>query len=109
MNYTSKDTCEIIQACPPKRAEVINSSVCSEELGLSNYMSWEVAEIVGICKRRGFISPTVYQGVYSLIYRVPEAEYVSCPFTIVCCSYSFRLFPCLRKFGIRFVAYSVLG
>ena len=46
----------------------------SEELGLSNYMAWEVAEIVGICKRRGFIVPTVYQGVYNLIYRVPELE-----------------------------------
>lgn len=39
-------------------------------------MSWEVAEIVGICKRRGFVAPTVYQGVYNLVYRVPEAEYV---------------------------------
>ena len=48
----------------------------SEEFGLSNYMAWEVAEIVGICKRRGFVVPTVYQGVYNLVYRVPEAEYV---------------------------------
>lgn len=49
--------------------------VRSEEFGLSNYMAWEVAEVVGICKRRGFVLPTVYQGVYNLVYRVPEAEY----------------------------------
>lgn len=64
-----------------------------EEFGLSNYTSWEVAEIVGICKRRGFVVPTVYQGVYSVIQRSIEAE----------------LIPCLRKFGIKFAAYSILA
>ncbi|KAJ3552502.1 hypothetical protein NM688_g4117 [Phlebia brevispora] len=63
------------------------------EFGLSNYMAFEVAEIVGICKRRGFVPPTVYQGVYNMLFRGPEAE----------------LFPCLRKFGIKFAAYSVLA
>lgn len=56
-------------------------------------MSWEVAEAVGICERRGFIKPTVYQGIYNLLDRTPEGE----------------LFPCLRKFGIRFAAYSTLA
>ncbi|GJE91892.1 aldo/keto reductase [Phanerochaete sordida] len=64
-----------------------------EEFGLSNYAAWEVAEIVGIAERRGFVKPTVYQGGYNLIDRLPEAE----------------LFPCLRKFGIRFAAYSALA
>ena len=87
--------------------------LCSEEFGLSNYMAWEVAEIVGICKRRGFIVPTVYQGVYNLIFRAPEAEYVSNkPMSIRHSDrspYFYRLFPCLRKHNIRFAAYSVLG
>lgn len=48
----------------------------SEELGLSNFMSWEVAEVVGICERRGFIKPTVYQGVYNLLDRNTEPELV---------------------------------
>lgn len=64
-----------------------------KELGLSNYTAWEVAEIVGICKRRGFVQPTVYQGVYNLLQRGNEIE----------------LFPCLRKFGIRFTAYSIMA
>jgi aflatoxin B1 aldehyde reductase len=38
-----------------------------KKLGLSNYASWEVAEIVGICERRGFVKPTVYQGMYNAI------------------------------------------
>ncbi|KAJ3552501.1 hypothetical protein NM688_g4120 [Phlebia brevispora] len=64
-----------------------------EEFGLSNYMAFEVAEIVCICKRRGFVLPSVYQGGYNLVYRAAEAE----------------LFPCLRKFGLKFSAYSVLA
>lgn len=64
-----------------------------EEFGLSNYMSFEVAEIVGICKRRGFVPPTVYEGIYNVIDRSMEAE----------------LLPCLRKFGIKFTAYTVLA
>ena len=48
----------------------------SETFGLSNYMSFEVPEIVGICKRRGSVLPTVCEGVYNIIDRGTEAEYV---------------------------------
>ncbi|GJE91891.1 aldo/keto reductase [Phanerochaete sordida] len=64
-----------------------------EEFGLSNFASWEVAEVVGICARRGFVPPTVYEGVYNLLDRLTEDE----------------LFPCLRKFGIRYAAYTPLA
>ncbi|KAI5900351.1 Aldo/keto reductase [Schizophyllum commune H4-8] len=64
-----------------------------QEFGLSNYHSWEVAEIYYICKANGWLLPTVYQGRYNAIQREVEAE----------------LFPCLRKFGIRFYAYSPLA
>ena len=40
-----------------------------KRFGISNYMSWEVAEIVGICKANGYVAPTVYQGVYNAIHR----------------------------------------
>ena len=65
----------------------------SDEFGLSNYMAFEVAEIVGICKHRGFVMPTVYQGVYNLLDRLTEDE----------------LFPCLRKLNIKFAAYTPLA
>ncbi|XP_040843932.1 aflatoxin B1 aldehyde reductase member 2-like [Ochotona curzoniae] len=63
------------------------------ELGISNYAAWEVAEICTLCKKNGWIQPTVYQGVYNAIARMVEKE----------------LFPCLRHFGLRFYAYSPLA
>jgi aflatoxin B1 aldehyde reductase len=62
-------------------------------LGISNYMSWEVAQIMEICRSNGYIQPTVYQGVYNAIQRTVEPE----------------LFSCLRKYGIKFYAFSPLA
>ncbi|KAJ4355902.1 uncharacterized protein N0V89_003927 [Didymosphaeria variabile] len=63
-----------------------------KQLGLSNYAAWEVAEIVGICERRGFVKPSIYQGMYNAITRALESE----------------LLPCLRKFNIDLVIYNPL-
>jgi len=64
-----------------------------KRFGISNYMSWEVAEIVQICRANGWIQPTVYQGLYNAIHRKVEPE----------------LFPCLRKYGISFYEFNPLG
>ncbi|KAJ6485518.1 Aldo/keto reductase [Mycena sanguinolenta] len=64
-----------------------------KRFGISNYMAWEVAEIVGICKQHGYIQPTVYQGIYNAIHRTVEPE----------------LFPALRKFGIAFYEFNPLA
>jgi len=64
-----------------------------DKLGISNYQSWEVAEIVTLCRKNGWIQPTVYQGLYNALHRTTELE----------------LFPCLRKFGISFYEYNPLG
>ncbi|KAF7792261.1 hypothetical protein EIP86_003297 [Pleurotus ostreatoroseus] len=64
-----------------------------KRFGISNYMSWEVAQICEICKANGYIMPTVYQGIYNAIHRVVEPE----------------LFPCLRKYNISFYAFNPLG
>ncbi|KIY45552.1 Aldo/keto reductase [Fistulina hepatica ATCC 64428] len=64
-----------------------------EIFGLSNYASWEVAEIVGICRAKGYIEPKIYQAMYNAITRSMEPELV----------------PCLRKFGIRIVIYNPLA
>jgi len=61
--------------------------------GLSNFASWEVAEVVTICKERGWVAPKIYQAMYNAICRNIEPELV----------------PCLRKFGIRLVIYSPLA
>ncbi|KAI0034794.1 Aldo/keto reductase [Vararia minispora EC-137] len=64
-----------------------------KRFGISNYMSWEVAEIVMLCRANGWVQPTVYQGIYNAILRGVEPE----------------LFPCLRKFGLSFYAFNALG
>ncbi|KAF7340913.1 Aldo/keto reductase [Mycena sanguinolenta] len=63
------------------------------EFGLSNFYAWEVAEFYYIADKNGWLRPTVYQGVYSVLERQVEAE----------------LFPALKKFGIRFYGYSPLA
>ncbi|MCJ1279183.1 hypothetical protein MMC21_007007 [Puttea exsequens] len=60
---------------------------------ISNYMSWEVAQICEICKANNFVMPSVYQGIYNSLNRTVEAE----------------LLPCLRHHGIGFYAYNPLG
>uniref|UniRef100_A0A670ZJS4 Aldo-keto reductase family 7 member A2 n=1 Tax=Pseudonaja textilis TaxID=8673 RepID=A0A670ZJS4_PSETE len=62
-------------------------------LGLSNYASWEVAEICTLCKAHQWLLPTVYQGMYNATTRQVEKE----------------LFPCLRHFGMSFYAYNPLA
>ena len=44
------------------------------ELGLSNYASWQVADIWHICQRNGWMIPSVYQGRYNAVTRDVEAE-----------------------------------
>jgi aflatoxin B1 aldehyde reductase len=53
---------------------VLNIYHISEEFGLSNFAAYEVAQIWTICKERGYVLPTVYQGAYNLIQRGAEAE-----------------------------------
>ncbi|KAL1893996.1 hypothetical protein Sste5346_006138 [Sporothrix stenoceras] len=60
-------------------------------LGLSNFAAFEVAEIVMTCKFRGWVRPTVYEGLYNCMQRGIEAE----------------LIPVCRRYGLSIVAYSV--
>ena len=61
--------------------------------GISNFMSWEVAQMCEICEKNGWIKPTAYQGIYHALQRTIEAE----------------LFPCLRFYGISLYAFQPLA
>ncbi|KAJ6580795.1 Aldo/keto reductase [Mycena capillaripes] len=61
--------------------------------GISHYASWEVAELVGICKQHGYVQPAVYQGIYNFLHRDVESDLV----------------PALRKFGIAFYEFNALA
>jgi aflatoxin B1 aldehyde reductase len=62
-------------------------------LGLSNYAAWQVADIWHLCRQEGWVTPSVYQGMYNAITRDVERE----------------LFPAIRNFGVRFYAYNPLA
>ncbi|KZO99160.1 Aldo/keto reductase [Calocera viscosa TUFC12733] len=64
-----------------------------EILGLSNFPAWEVAEMVTLCKERGWIQPKVYQAMYHALARGIEPELV----------------PALKKYGIRLTIYNPLA
>lgn len=64
-----------------------------ERFGISNYKAEEVEEIVKISKEKGYVLPTVYQGLYNSIARAPEKP----------------LIPVLRKHGISYYCYNPLG
>ncbi|KAF9392238.1 hypothetical protein CPB97_003201 [Podila verticillata] len=63
------------------------------EFGLSNFSARQIEEIVAICKAKGYITPTVYQGLYSPIAR---ADYLA-------------HHDVLKKHGIRYYAYGALA
>ncbi|MCL4134626.1 UNVERIFIED_CONTAM: hypothetical protein GTU68_006309 [Idotea baltica] len=61
--------------------------------GLSNYAAWQVAEISEICKREGWVQPTVYQGMYNALTRDVERE----------------LFQCIENYNMAFYVYNPLA
>ncbi|KAH7383967.1 putative aldehyde reductase [Pyrenochaeta sp. MPI-SDFR-AT-0127] len=73
--------------------DILYRAGCYKRFGLSNYLPHEVEEVVRICKERGFVMPSVYQGNYSPVARRPDGE----------------LFPILRKHNMAFYAYSPLA
>ena len=63
------------------------------ELGLSNFPAWLVSEAYNICKRHGWVLPTIYEGLYNPLSRHAERE----------------LNKALDYYGMRFYAYNPLA
>ena len=61
--------------------------------GLSNYPAWQVAYIHAYRASRGYVTPTIYQGMFNAITRDVERE----------------LLPALRALGMAFEAYNPLA
>ncbi|KAI1127658.1 Aldo/keto reductase [Nemania abortiva] len=60
-----------------------------DKLGVSNFPLDMLADFIDVCEREGYVKPTVYQGNYNLLSRDHE-----------------KIFPTLRRYGIRFDAHS---
>lgn len=77
-----------LEACADLHAQGLFSS-----FGLSNFPAWEVVHVWHTCKRNGWPTPVVYQGLYNGLSRGVESE----------------LLPALRHLGMRFYAYNPLA
>ncbi|GAQ03122.1 aflatoxin B1 aldehyde reductase member 3 [Aspergillus lentulus] len=76
-----------------REVNALYEEVLFNRFGVSNYMSWEVAQMCEICAKHGWIKPSVYQGIYSALQRSIEPE----------------LIPCLRYYGISLYAFQPLA
>ncbi|HML46590.1 MAG TPA: aldo/keto reductase [Clostridia bacterium] len=43
-------------------------------MGVSNFAAWQIADILHICDKRGYVAPAITQNVYNLITRGLETE-----------------------------------
>lgn len=100
MNLKSADTVYLHFPDPATPVESVLEAMAAlhdqnkfGELGLSNFPAWMVADVWHICDRRGWVKPTVYEGIYNPLTRKAETE----------------LNACLNNFGMRFYAYNPLA
>lgn len=47
-------------------------------IGISNYPAWQIADILAICDKRGYVAPVMTQNVYNAITRGIESELIPC-------------------------------
>lgn len=99
MNLDSVDTVYLHFPDPATPVESVLEAMADlhdqgkfKELGLSNFPAWMVTNVWHICDKRGWVKPTVFEGVYNPLTRRAEAE----------------LNDCLNAFGLRFYAYNPL-
>jgi len=64
-----------------------------DAFGLSNFPAWQVVEICQYCERKGYVRPSVYQGVYNALNRTSEYE----------------LLPVLRNYDIKYYSHGSLA
>jgi aryl-alcohol dehydrogenase-like predicted oxidoreductase len=62
-------------------------------VGISNYAAWQIADILALCDRRGYVPPIITQNVYNLITRGVEAE----------------LIPFMKAHGLGMAAYNPIA
>ncbi len=90
LHFPDKDTpvISVLEACAD-----LHRQGKFKELGLSNFPAWLVADVYHICKEKGWVLPTVYEGIYNPLTRKAEIE----------------LNDALDYFGLRFYAYNPLA
>ena len=74
-----------------------------KEFGLSNYAAWEVVDIYHICKAKGWVLPSVYQGMYNPITRYATNYVAICQLCIANYGFAYELqdVPPLEGFRVQ--------
>jgi aflatoxin B1 aldehyde reductase len=83
-----------------------------KQLGLSNYSAYEVAEIVMLCDARGWVKPTIYQGVYNVISECMQNALAPNYFIYILClarNLETEVIPACHRFGLDVVIYNPLA
>ncbi|MDR0656924.1 MAG: aldo/keto reductase [Treponema sp.] len=62
-------------------------------IGVSNFAAWQIADILSLCEKNGYIAPIVTQNVYNAIIRDIEGE----------------LIPCIQNHGINLTIYNPIA
>ena len=80
------------------------------QLGLSNFTAFEVAEVVIMCKERGWVRPTIYQGMYNCISK-DQNKYLAILIADSSAARSLEqeLIPACHRYGIDVVIYNPLA
>ena len=81
------------------------------QLGLSNFTAFEVAEVVIMCKERGWVRPTIYQGMYNCISKYYRKSVKVTEKADSCAARSLEqeLIPACHRYGIDVVIYNPLA
>jgi 1-deoxyxylulose-5-phosphate synthase len=45
-------------------------------VGVSNFAAWQIADVLAVCDKRGYVAPVITQNVYNVITRGVESELV---------------------------------
>lgn len=79
------------------------------QFGLSNFTAFEVAEVVIMCKERGWVRPTIYQGMYNCISK--HYYFLAVGIADACTARSLEqeLIPACHRYGIDVVIYNPLA
>ncbi|MDR0388967.1 MAG: aldo/keto reductase [Spirochaetaceae bacterium] len=59
--------------------EAMSSLVSSGRIhyiGVSNYAAWQIADMLAVCDKRGYVAPLITQNVYNLLTRGIEGELI---------------------------------
>ena len=85
MNLPSVDTVYLHFPDPKTPVESVLEAMADlhsqgkfKELGLSNFPAWMVTDVWHICDSRGWVKPTVFQGIYNPLTRKAETELNAC-------------------------------